>query len=429
MIKESRTNRMSIRLFAVALVIAGLAMVVVGCTKKSPETKPIKIGAILHLSTVEPVVAQEEKRGFELAIQHAGTVQDRPVELIVADVTSMESAQSEARRLIGEGVKVLIGSAVDSWDKAVAPICERNKVIFWLTLTGGPELTKPGSPWVFRTCPISPGEGEFQAKWFVADLMPRLNLKPSDVKAGLVYRDDSWGATMGENVAKVLREAGINIAVEEYYAGEEIRDMSPVIMKLKNAGVNVVFLGHFREAGILYWEAARKYDFNPLVAIGTGAFEGTDQIVEVLGPKGAEGVLSSNYPPETAPPDFAPDVPKIIEAYKERYGENIRTPHVLSAYTGMQFLLDALRRTENLDSTESIREAILATDIPTGKVGIGWGCKFSTETEPWEGMVGQNTRAFYAGTQILDGKLWQVYPVPSTGKEVKLPLPTWKEKQ
>lgn len=424
---NTRVKWTLIRLVSIVLILAGMTMVTMsGAVSSAPE--PIKIGAILHLSSVEPVVAEEEKRGFELAIQHAGTIQGRPIELIVADVTSMEAAQSEARRLIKNGVKVLIGSAVDSWDKAVVPIVERSKVIFWLTLTGGPELTEMGSPWVFRTCPVSPHEGQFQAKWFVDDLMPRLKLRPSDVKAGLVYRDDSWGATMGENAAKVLRDAGIKIVVEEYYSGEEVRDMSPVVLKMKAAGVNVLFTGHFREAGILFWDAARKYDFNPLVAIGTGAFEGTEQAVEVLG-KGAEGLLASNYPPENAPPAFAPDVPKIIKAYKERYGEKIRTPHVLSAYTGMQFLIDALRRTEDLDSTESIRKAILATDIPQGKVGTGWGCKFSTAAEPWEGMIGQNTRAFYAGTQFIDGQLWQVYPVACPGKEVRLPIPTWSQKR
>ena len=411
-----------------ALILVAMSMLAIP-GMAAPTSAPIKIGAILPLSSVEPVVHDEEKRGFELAIEHFGRVQGRQIELTVADVTTMEAAQSEARRLIKNGVQVLIGTAVDSWDKAVAPICERSNVVFWLTLTGGPELTEMGSPWVFRTCPVSPDEGKFQAQWFVDDLMPRLKMKPSEVKAGLIYRDDSWGATMGEAAAEVLKKAGIKIAVQEYYSGEEIRDMSPVVLKMKAAGVNAVFTGHFREAGILFWDAAKKYDFNPVVAVGTGAFEGTDQVVEVLGAKGAECIFSSNYPPEHAPVSFAPDVPRILKSYRDKYGESIRTPHVLSAYTGMRFLIDALSRTENLDSTESIRKAIMATDIPQGKMGVGWGCSFSTAQKPWQGMIGQNTRAFYAGTQFINGELWQVYPEASPGKEVRLPMPKWNEKR
>ncbi|NLS45297.1 MAG: amino acid ABC transporter substrate-binding protein [Firmicutes bacterium] len=391
--------------------------------------KPIKIGAMLHLSAVEPVLALMEKRGFEVAINEVGPIQGRPVELIVADVTSIEEMQSEARRLIKEGCNVLIGSSVDSWDKAIVPIAERNKVVLYLTLTGGPELTELGSPWVFRTCPVSPDEGAFQAEWFIDSMMGPLGLEVADVKAGLVYRDDSWGATMGENCSRVLREAGIPIVVEEYYSGEEVRDMTPVILKLKSAGVNAVFSGHFREGAILFYEAAEKYDFNPAVFIGTGAFEGTLQTVETLGVNGAEGLLASNYPPENAPEDFARDVPKLIKVYRETYKEEIETPHYLSAYNGIMFLLDALQRTEDLDSAESIRDAIAATDIPEGEIGIGWGCKFSTAEEPWKGMVGQNMRSFFVGTQVFDGELWQVYPFAVPGKELAIPIPNWSEKR
>lgn len=410
-------------LFSVFIIIICLGIVI------QASEKPIKIGSLLSLSAVEPVVSEEKLRGQELAIEEIGEIQGRPLELIVADVTSLEVQRTEAMRLVNEGVIILLDSSKTPWDKAVVPIAERNKVIFWLNLDGGTEITKPGSPWVFRVNPLSIDEGELQARWFVDDILPRLDISKEDVRIGLVYRDDSWGVAMAKEAGRVLRELGFNIVVEEYYGGEEIRDMSPVILKMKDQKINVVLMGHYREAGMLFWKAARRYNFNPLISIGTGAFESTDQPIQILGKNGVEGLLGTNYPAFNTSTEVGPGIPKILKKYKEKYGHDPYTCHALSEYTGMMILFDALKRTEDLDDIESIKSAILKTDIPMYTLGVGWGAKFSTFDEPYRGMAHQNMRSFLIGCQFQDGIIWTIYPKPYPGRKLIVPIPTWDDKQ
>ena len=80
-----------------------------------------------------------------------------------------------------------------------------------------------------------------------------------------------------------------------------------------------------------------------------------------------------------------------------------------------------LNSAEDIYSPDSIREAFLSIDIPSGTMINGWGAKFAdiNAPEPGQNMATGNVIV----CQWQNGELWQVYPVPSEGIEIVLPAP------
>jgi len=419
-------------LLMVCVVVLSMIFIGIGCKEEvvpaEEEKEPIKIGACLTLSSIIPLIQEEQQRGFGIAVEGiGGSVNGHPIELIYADIDSMETAKSEATRLIQvEGVKILIGSGVDPFDSAMSAICERNDVIFWMTLTGGPILTQPGQNLTFRTNPWSTLEGTLQADWFLQEIFPLLGLDDlSEVKAAMLHLDSEWGIQMSTEVVSKIEAAGVEVVYNESYSEETTTNMDPVVLKIIDEGANVFFApGMFPGGGKLFWDAAKLLDFNPLVAIGTGGFLGTDYAKEVLGDY-INGFCSTNWPIQNTNPELSPGMEKFLSLYMDKYGEGIRTTHSVSGYTGMLFLLDALQRTTDINDINSLVEAIRATDIPERDIGIGWGAQFAGPDE-WNN--GTNLRAFDVGVQWQDGEMWSLYPVGFAGRELELPMKTWTEK-
>jgi len=415
-----------ILIFFVCLIMVFTCIVYAG----AKEVSPVRIGALLTLTTIEPLIAQEEKKGIELALEKVGgEIGGRPIEVYFADVSSLENTKSEALRLIqNKDCSILIGSGIDDFDLAIGTIAKRNNVIHWELLNGSLELMSREFDHTFRTNPSAAGDGRAQANFFLEVVLPVLKMKPEDIRVGYINNDYPWGIWLAEACIDILEKAGIKVVYHNKYNEETIRNMSSVVLKMKTSDVNVLFSAMFPPGGSLFWQAAKTMDFNPLVAIGSGGFETTYDAYELLGDS-IDGLAGDNYPIENTNPNFAKGMKEYVDNYKKKYNrEHLKTCHGASAYTGMLFLFDALERTENLNDVNSIIKAIKETDIPSGMIGNGWGCKFSTAEEPFNGLINQNIRAMCEVDQWQDGEMWAIYPDVYQVREYKM-LPTWEEKE
>lgn len=413
-----------ILIFFVCLIMVFTCIVYAG----AEELSPIRIGALLTLTTIEPLIAQEEKKGIEIAVEKInGEIQGRPIEIYFADISTLENTKSEALRLINKGCNILIGSGIDDFDLAIGTIAKRNNVIHWEFLNGSFELMSGEFDHTFRISPSAASDGRAQANFFLERVLPVLEMKPEDVRIGCINNDYPWGTWMAEARIDILEKAGLKVVYHDKYSEETIRSMSAVVLKMKTTDVNVLFLGTFPPGGSLFWQAAKTMNFNPVAAIGTGGFEVTNDAYEVLGDS-VEGLAGSNFPIGNTNLNFAKGMKEYVENYRKKHNQDPETCHGASAYTGMLFLFDVLERTENVDDVNSLLKAIKETDIPFGKIGNGWGCKFSTVEEPFNGQINQNIRGIHEVDQWQDGEMWAIYPEVYQVREYIM-LPTWEEKQ
>ena len=125
------------------------------CTKKK---KPIKIGAILSLSGVEPSVGHNVKDGMLMAIDEVnswGGVNGRQLELIIEDSRSdPESGKLAFSKLESDHQPQFYVSILSSVSVAVAPLAARNEVVLIGLVATAPKLTKQNE-WVFRYYPTA----------------------------------------------------------------------------------------------------------------------------------------------------------------------------------------------------------------------------------------------------------------------------------
>ncbi len=123
------------------------------CSKK-PETKEIKIGAVLPLTGSEGIWGENAKMGIEIAlaeINSSGGVKGKSVRLIYEDSQSLPSnAVSALQKLIStDKVCVVIGDIASSSVLAMAPIVEKEHVVLLSPGASNPDISKSGD-YIFR---------------------------------------------------------------------------------------------------------------------------------------------------------------------------------------------------------------------------------------------------------------------------------------
>jgi len=405
--------------FRIVFVLCFIIFVIFSTTINAQE--PLKIGVIAPLTGSTGPLGEESWKGVQIAIdeQNAkGGIQGRQIEYIIQNSPDPESAIASAEKLINEGINIIVCTYMSGISYAVAPICERSKVISWHLNASSDKITQQGFKYLFRTSALGSLEGRDMIL-YVNSLLPKLNLTPEEVIIAGAFEDGIYGTDILTSASKTASELGMNFAFAGTYSSKS-QDLSSLMLQVKDSKPNVFLMVSYPPDAQLILREAAKLDLKVDVVIGTGSTLGGSWFLETYGPEMAESISSTNWPIEKSPPEYAPGMLKFVDMYKEKFNkERLFTCHSATAYTGMLFLWDALERTADLNDVESIRQAILATDIPEATVGCGWGCQFAP---PGHELMGTNLRAGNVATQWQDGELWTVWPVSFPGREPIVPL-------
>src|SRR5579875_1244189 len=102
------------------------------------------------------------------------------------------------------------------------------------------------------------------------------------------------------------------------------------------------------------------------MVVGAGGGYSLSHTASTLGPE-FEGTLTADFPPYA---DAVPGVRDVEAAYEKKYGAKPRSGHSLANYVGARLFFDALGRAGSLEK-EKVREAVLATDLPSGTEANG----------------------------------------------------------
>ena len=132
---------------------------------------------------------------------------------------------------------------------------------------------------------------------------------------------------------------------------------------------------------------------------------------EAVGFDVMEGVLNAGCTRDEVDPDFATGVDDFVSAYESKYGTEPRSGHSLNNYVGAKVILEALDTVSGF-SPDTVREALMSVDIPSGETATGYGVKFADN--------GQNDAAFMMGMQWRDGELITVYPPEAAVSDLQL---------
>jgi branched-chain amino acid transport system substrate-binding protein len=418
-----------------ALVVGFVALALgVGAVVQAQQLSgEYKIGVLEPLTGNLAAEGKRHLEGYELMRDlindRFGGVMGKKLVFVTGDAVDPTSAASEATRLATrEGVKIITGTFSSTLCGAASEAAARQNVIYWETSCVDPRFTQRGLKNVFRTEIDGTGFGWYSIEFIATHLSPRLGKKPNELRIAFLSEDSSYGQSVTESARqRAKQEFGMQEVAAEYYTFTT-NDLTPVILKLKNANPDILHHIARNQDAILFWRQAREQDFRFKALVHAGATGyGSPDFGKAFGNDGngpyallepGPGLIIERLQPEGQQIERA-----FREAVKARTGSD--TPaggHQLAA--GGLWILKLVLDAAKTDDLAKFRGAVMALDLPVGSGINGWGVKFD------ETGQNANARVQHYMLQWQNGQLVTVWPEEFTTNRAKwIPLGAWDQRQ
>lgn len=319
-------------MFFLTVALYGCVLSLNSCAEKKAEI--IKIGAMLPLSGDASQYGEWGKNGISLAVDEInskGGIKGNKIEVIYEDdAADPKKGVSAVNKLISiDKVKVIIGPIPSAVTLAIAPICEKNKVVV-LSSSSNPTITHAGD-YIFRNWPSDDFEGLAMAEYAIKMKFNRI---------AVFHINNEYGL----GIARVFEEqylklGGSVLITEAFMQGSS--DMRTLLTKIKSYNPDAIYLiGHTKENGHIV-KQARDLGIKAQI-LGTVGIEGPD-FLSIAGEK-AEGVV---YTAPAFDPDAQDPVIKIYqESYVKKYGKKSEI-FAATAYDALKIITLMIQKYDN----------------------------------------------------------------------------------
>jgi branched-chain amino acid transport system substrate-binding protein len=298
-------------------VLSGLAVGFAATLAASTAWADITIAVAGPITGQYAAFGEQMKRGAEMAvadINAAGGVNGEKLVLEVGDdACDPKQAVAVANQLASKGVKFVAGHFCSSSSIPASKVYEEEGVLQISPASTNPKLTDEGGWNVARVC------GRDDAQGIVAGGFLAKNYK--DKKIAIIDDKTAYGKGLADETRKALNAAGAKEAMNEAYTAGE-KDYTALVSKLKEAAIDVVYVGGYHTEGGLILRQLREQGSQALMVSGD-AFV-TDEFWTITGPAG-EGTIMT----------FAPDPQKFdaAKAVVEKFKAAGYNPEGYTLYT------------------------------------------------------------------------------------------------
>jgi branched-chain amino acid transport system substrate-binding protein len=417
----------------------GLLAVILCCI--IPQTfakEPLKIGVLYSITGSFALAGAEAgQRGSLIAIdmwnEKGGVGGKYEVLPVLSDVqSSPDVAIREAERLINvEKVPIILGIYSSSIAVPLAPICDQNETILWITISISDKVVKDRhQSYVFRPQPMGSQWGKSSVE-FLKDNLSKLGYSnPEDLRLAVIYEDGPYGTSVQAANMAFAKKYGMNVVLTEGY-NHKAKDLSAVILKLKAARPDAILHTGYYPDIVLFLRQGRELGLKTKAIIGHGAgYANFPNLEKQLG----KDLIRYLYNIDTAPaqnfdlnkinPDIRPAIKDFLKRYKEKYNEPSPPSHATMGFGHAWMLLKTLDYTMEKygePTPENIRKAALEMEIPEGASPSGYGMKFAP---PDHEYAGQSLVSYPVVMQWVDEKVQIVWPRAMMSMEPELPMPS-----
>jgi len=298
-----------------------------------------------------------------------------PVEIIMKDSQSSPSRAAEMASdlILRDRVDLMVVAATPETTNPVSDQCELNEIPCISTVC-------PWQAWYF-TRGGTPTQGfdwtyhfYFGLEDVIAVFTNMWKEVPTNKVVGLLFSNDGDGNAWGDpqnGFPPALKKMGYKIVDPGRYQNMQA-DFSSYIAAFKAANVEIV-------AGVptppdfkTFWTQAKQQGFNPkMVSVGKALAFPT--AVESLGESG-QGLTQESWWTPSRPFKSSltgQSAAEYAKEYEQATGKQWSQP-LGFAHALFEAALDALKRTKDIDSKESIRDAIASTKLATIVGPLSW---------------------------------------------------------
>ncbi|BAS26620.1 ABC transporter substrate-binding protein [Limnochorda pilosa] len=389
-------------LFALMLVL-GLA------TPAVLAQDGVTVGIITSQTGRFATFGRMQLAGYQVALDEinaAGGVHGQPLKLIIEDDASNQNAAlSAAERLINDDVPLIIGTYASGISKPLSAYTARQRIPLIVAGSAADEITRPGSPWVFRA--------KTNATSYAVSLLNLADSLGGMKTIAILHGSGAFETSVADAADRVARQNGYQVLAREVY-DRGLTDFRPILNKFRGLRPDVVFMVSYEEDSVAIMRQAKEVNLNPKMFAGGAAGFALDSFIQGAG-DAAEFVFSAtSWTPSVSYPGAGQLHEKLVEALK---GEE-PSYHAAEAYMALIVAADALNRTSSLEP-DAIRAALKATHLETAAGPVTF--------EDYDGFINQNPISMVV-EQVQDGAFVTVYPTEIAAGEARFPTPQWSSR-
>jgi len=372
--------------FAGMLIALAAAAMIAGCGGGDAD-KTIPVAVVGPVTGQYASFGAQMKNGGEMAvadINAAGGVLGKPLDLSIGDdACDPKQAVAVANQMTGAGVRLVAGHYCSGSSIPASKVYAESDMVQISPASTNPTFTDDrAGPNIYRVCGRDDQQGGVAGKYLARHF--------ADKNIAFVQDKTAYGKGLADETKKAMNEAGKQeVMYEAYTAGE--KDYSALVSKLKQANVDVLFLGGYHtEAGLIIRQM-RDQGMSTILMGGDALI--TQEFWSITGDAG-EGTLMTFSPD----PRKNPAAAEVVERFKDKGIEP--EGYVLYTYAAVQAWKQAAEKAKSTESPDVVK-ALNDTEFETviGKF------KFNEKGDP--------NLPPYAVYRWSNGTYEQIDPLPS----------------
>jgi branched-chain amino acid transport system substrate-binding protein len=394
--------------------LSALLIVAAACSvsQATPSSNGFVLGAIYPLSGPQAAGGQEELAGVRAALalaQSSGALKT-PVRLDVVDATTPQAAAAAVDHLVRDDhVPAILGTYGSTLSAAASARAEELKTVYWETGAVADPITAQRR-YVFRTVATGSALGRMAVNFTNEVLLPAYKLQAPRVV--VIQVNDVYGRSVGGGEQTLAASLGISVVdVIEY--DPHAYDAAVIAARVASDQPDFLWDVSYLDDGVAIWQALVRQHVAVKAAVGTSSAFCMPDFSKRLGAE-AVGVYAADKPDaEISDAALSPAGLDLLQRARSVYarangGAPMSIPAVAGFVGGWTLFHDVLGGMTDTPTSDSIRTAALAVDVPVGDSINGGGVRFGGAGTLDEG---QNTRAAaVVGQWQAVGVMKVVYP-------------------
>jgi branched-chain amino acid transport system substrate-binding protein len=333
---------------AAALVAAAL---LAACGDGGEEADKTPIAMVGPVTGQYATFGAQMRDGVELAvadINAAGGVLGKKLDLAVGDdACDPKQAVAVANQMTGAGVKLVAGHYCSGSSIPASSVYAESDMVQISPASTNPALTDDrAGPNIYRVCGRDDQQGGVGGRYLAEQF--------ADKNIAIVHDKTAYGKGLADEVKKTLNAAGKQETLYEAITAGE-KDYSALVSKLKQANIDVLFLGGYHtEAGLIVRQM-RDQGMTTILMGGDALI--TQEYWSITGPAG-EGTLMTFSPD----PRKNPAAAEVVKRFKEKGIEP--EGYVLYTYAAVQAWKQAAEKAKSVESADVVK-ALNDTEFDT----------------------------------------------------------------
>ena len=316
-------------------LLSGIALGFAAALSASTALADISIGVAGPITGQYAAFGEQLKRGAEMAvadINAAGGVNGEQLKLEVGDdACDPKQAVAVANQMVSKGIVFMAGHFCSGSSIPASDVYAEEGIVQITGASTNPAFTDRGLWNTHRVC------GRDDAQGIVAGNFLAAHFK--DKKIAIIDDKSPYGKGLADETRKALNAAGVTEAMNESYTAGE-KDYTALVSKMKDAGIDVVYVGGYHTEGGLILRQMREQGMAAQMVSGD-AFN-TAEFWTITGPAG-EGMIFT-FAPE---PRNNPAAKEVVERFKA--GDYDPEGYTLYEYAAIQAWAQAATATGGTD--------------------------------------------------------------------------------